>query len=388
MISDSHPHGALTVAAGDPEVEQRRHGQDGHADAAARNARAVLRRWASARSRSSHFPGAVTGRLRPYKSWRPIEQATMSYGYGLSASPVPAGARLHHLRQRRRADADVAAQAARRRRAGQGRSRAVAADRARRALDAADGGRRRAAPRRWRRPWATRWAARPAPRTSRKARAIQPASTARGSWAWRPIADPRIIVAVMVDEPNDGQYFGGLVAAPVFSEVVQQTLRSLESQARPRRAHADRDAPDPGRRGELLMPLQQLHGVSGAVDWLAQRGARALCADSRRRAAGRRLHRLARAGARRAACMYAMRSRPVRRRAWSRPMASKRMPSTSRCRSPPVPVSRRRAAPSRPSSWDARASSCAWSRSPAPMARPRAPGGSPRHWLHWASAAP
>ena len=32
------------------------------------------------------FPGAVTGRLRPYKTWRPIEQATMSFGYGLSTS--------------------------------------------------------------------------------------------------------------------------------------------------------------------------------------------------------------------------------------------------------------------------------------------------------------
>ena len=32
------------------------------------------------------FPGAVAGRLRPYKSWRPMEQATMSYGYGLSTS--------------------------------------------------------------------------------------------------------------------------------------------------------------------------------------------------------------------------------------------------------------------------------------------------------------
>ncbi|MFX6226155.1 penicillin-binding transpeptidase domain-containing protein, partial [Acinetobacter baumannii] len=30
------------------------------------------------------FPGAAAGRVRPYKSWRPIEQATMSYGYGLS----------------------------------------------------------------------------------------------------------------------------------------------------------------------------------------------------------------------------------------------------------------------------------------------------------------
>ncbi len=32
------------------------------------------------------FPGAVAGRVRPWKSWRPIEQATMSYGYGLSVS--------------------------------------------------------------------------------------------------------------------------------------------------------------------------------------------------------------------------------------------------------------------------------------------------------------
>ena len=32
------------------------------------------------------FPGAVAGRLRPWKSWRRIEQATMSYGYGLSVS--------------------------------------------------------------------------------------------------------------------------------------------------------------------------------------------------------------------------------------------------------------------------------------------------------------
>jgi cell division protein FtsI (penicillin-binding protein 3) len=42
-----------------------------------------------------------------------------------------------------------------------------------------------------------------------------------------PINDPRIVVAVMVDEPNNGVHFGGDVAAPVFSQVVQQTLRML-----------------------------------------------------------------------------------------------------------------------------------------------------------------
>ena len=40
-----------------------------------------------------------------------------------------------------------------------------------------------------------------------------------------PIEAPRIIVGVMIDEPSDGNYFGGVAAAPVFSEVVQQTLR-------------------------------------------------------------------------------------------------------------------------------------------------------------------
>jgi cell division protein FtsI (penicillin-binding protein 3) len=42
-----------------------------------------------------------------------------------------------------------------------------------------------------------------------------------------PINRPRIVVAVMVDEPGNGKYFGGDVAAPVFSVVVQQTLRTL-----------------------------------------------------------------------------------------------------------------------------------------------------------------
>jgi cell division protein FtsI (penicillin-binding protein 3) len=42
-----------------------------------------------------------------------------------------------------------------------------------------------------------------------------------------PISAPRIIVAVMVDEPSNGQHYGGDVAAPVFSEVVQQTLRMM-----------------------------------------------------------------------------------------------------------------------------------------------------------------
>jgi len=42
-----------------------------------------------------------------------------------------------------------------------------------------------------------------------------------------PVDKPRIIVAVMIDEPSNGVIYGGAVAAPVFSEVVQQTLRMM-----------------------------------------------------------------------------------------------------------------------------------------------------------------
>ena len=45
-----------------------------------------------------------------------------------------------------------------------------------------------------------------------------------------PIDKPRIICAVMVDEPTVGGFYGGVVAAPVFSEVVQQTLRMMNVQ--------------------------------------------------------------------------------------------------------------------------------------------------------------
>jgi len=42
-----------------------------------------------------------------------------------------------------------------------------------------------------------------------------------------PIDSPRIVVGVMIDEPSAGKYYGGDVAAPVFSETVQQTLRIM-----------------------------------------------------------------------------------------------------------------------------------------------------------------
>ena len=42
-----------------------------------------------------------------------------------------------------------------------------------------------------------------------------------------PVSDPRVVIAVMLDEPSAGQYYGGAVAAPVFSAVMGGALRML-----------------------------------------------------------------------------------------------------------------------------------------------------------------
>ncbi len=42
-----------------------------------------------------------------------------------------------------------------------------------------------------------------------------------------PLSNPRIAVVVVVDEPSEGGYYGGLVAAPVFGKVMARALRLL-----------------------------------------------------------------------------------------------------------------------------------------------------------------
>ena len=42
-----------------------------------------------------------------------------------------------------------------------------------------------------------------------------------------PVSAPRIVIAVMIDEPAAGRHYGGSVAAPVFAQVMQGALRML-----------------------------------------------------------------------------------------------------------------------------------------------------------------
>ena len=168
------------------------------------------------------FPGEVSGRLRAAKTWRPIEQATMAYGHGISVNLVQL-ARAYTIF------------------ASDGELKPVS-------LLKVDGA----------------VAGRPviSAQTARAVRhmlemVVQPGGTAPKAQiagyrvagktgtahkldgrvygdkyvssfvGFAPVSDPRLIVAVMLDEPGAGQYYGGTVAAPVFADVMGGALRLL-----------------------------------------------------------------------------------------------------------------------------------------------------------------
>lgn len=169
------------------------------------------------------FPGAVGGRLRPYKTWRPIEQATMSYGYGLSASLFQL-ARAYSVFARdgelmpvsllRQADPVAGLRVI--------SAQEAAATRKMLHMAAGPGGTAQKAQ-------TIGYSVGGKTGTARKQEGKgYAAKKYRGFFVgMAPIENPRIVVAVMIDEPSNGKFYGGDVAAPVFSETVQHTLRLL-----------------------------------------------------------------------------------------------------------------------------------------------------------------
>jgi cell division protein FtsI (penicillin-binding protein 3) len=169
------------------------------------------------------FPGEVSGRLRPWKNWKPIEQATMSYGHGISVSLVQL-ARAYSVFAR---DGDVIPLS----------------------LLKTDGPLLRGSPVF-------------SPQTAREVRAMLEMVVSKEGTAPKaavlgyrvggktgtahkleagvyankyvssfvgigPISEPRLVVAVMIDEPGAGRYYGGDIAAPVFAQVMGGALRTL-----------------------------------------------------------------------------------------------------------------------------------------------------------------
>ncbi len=174
------------------------------------------------RAPEANFPGVAAGRLRPWERWRPIEQATMAYGYGLSVSLLQL-AQAYTVFAR---DGDMVSLSLLKR-DGAPTSKQVytpqVARQVRTILEAAAG------------PDGAKLAQVQGYRVAGKsgtARKIvngkYSTSDYRSSFVgFAPASNPRIVVAVSIDEPRAGAYYGGRVAAPVFSEVVAGSLRRL-----------------------------------------------------------------------------------------------------------------------------------------------------------------
>jgi cell division protein FtsI (penicillin-binding protein 3) len=169
------------------------------------------------------FPGVVSGRLRPYKSWHPIEQATMAYGYGLSVSLF----QLAHAYTTFARDGEIVPVSLLKTQgpvAGVRLLQPKVAQEIRNMLHLVtqNGG---TAPRAQTMGYSVGGKTGTAHKQEGRGYAEH---KYRGVFVgMAPIDNPRVVVAVMIDEPSAGHYFGGDVAAPVFSATVQQTLRML-----------------------------------------------------------------------------------------------------------------------------------------------------------------
>jgi cell division protein FtsI (penicillin-binding protein 3) len=220
-ISDAHAHGLLTVA----QVIQKSSNVGAAKIAATLSSQDMWRTFDTAGFGSPPrlgFPGEAGGRLRPYRTWRPIEQATMSYGHGISVSLIQL-ARAYTVFAR---DGDLLPLSLRRLNAAPETrrvfsERTAAEVRAMLELAVQPGG---TAPK----------AQIPGYRvagktgTSHKLEGGVYANRYVSSFVgFAPVSEPRLIVAVMIDEPSAGKHYGGEVAAPVFAQVMAGALRAM-----------------------------------------------------------------------------------------------------------------------------------------------------------------
>jgi len=221
-IHDAHPHDVLTVS----EVIQKS-SNVGSAKMALSLKREAI--WSTFNqfgfgSRANiGFPGEASGRLRPYKSWRPIEQATMSYGHGISLTLLQLAraytvfaneGELKTISLLKLNEPSVGHQVF---------SAQVANDmKAMLELAVLPGGTAlRAQVAGYRVGGKTGTAHKLGKAGYEKDKYV-------GSFVgMAPASNPRLIMAVMIDEPTNGEYYGGTVAAPVFSAVMADALRML-----------------------------------------------------------------------------------------------------------------------------------------------------------------
>lgn len=169
------------------------------------------------------LPGEAAGTLRPYRIWRPIEKATMGFGHGLSVSLLQL-ARAYTAFANDGVMPPLTVLKHHEQAIGQRVMSAQTARIVREMLEQVthDGGTA---------PQARVMGYRVAGKTGTAHKLVD------GSYApdkyiasfvgLAPASNPRLVVAVMIDEPSGREYYGGLVAAPVFSRVMAGALRLM-----------------------------------------------------------------------------------------------------------------------------------------------------------------
>ncbi|MFP5380930.1 MAG: peptidoglycan D,D-transpeptidase FtsI family protein [Gammaproteobacteria bacterium] len=223
LVRDVHPHPQMTVT----EIIQKSSNVGSVRLAMSLTPEQywdVLRRAGFGEKPGSGFPGETAGRLRDAASWKPVEHATMAYGYGLSVSLL----QLARAYMAFANDGEVVPLSFLRREpqeiAGVRVFSPNVAREVRTMMEAVtqEGG----TGQRTRVP-----GYRVAGKTGTAHKLVDgryaPDRYLSSFVGMAPASNPRLIIGVVIDEPSGGVYYGGSVAGPVFAQVMAASLRQL-----------------------------------------------------------------------------------------------------------------------------------------------------------------
>lgn len=220
-VHDSHPNGLLSVA----QVIQKSSNVGSAKIALSLEPKymwGVFNQLGFGTITHVNFPGEAAGKLRNYKTWRPIEQATISFGNGISVTLLQLAraytvfandGELRPVTLLKSKDIAVGQQVF-------SKATALSVRDMLETVVQAGGTAPKAQVMGYRVAGKTGTAHKPGIGGYQDKYIASFVGMA-------PASNPKLIVAVMIDEPTNGQYYGGIVAAPVFSAVMGATLRMM-----------------------------------------------------------------------------------------------------------------------------------------------------------------
>ena len=220
-ITDTHPYGTLTIA----QIIQKSSNIGTAKLAMNTSPQEMWDLYTAAgfgQAPKIGFPGAVAGTLHPYKKWVPSDQARIAFGYGISSSLFQL-ARAYTIFARDGELVPLTIERSPEFKPGTPVISAKTAIEMRSMLETVTepGGTALKAQ-------AEGFRVGGKTGTAHKLVGKGYGNKYRAYFAGlAPISAPRIVVAVMIDEPTKGGHYGGEVAAPVFSTIVSETLHTL-----------------------------------------------------------------------------------------------------------------------------------------------------------------